>query len=211
MSIALAPASRARSRVKVVLFGLLGLATVFVLYMKNARILDPTSEIAQHFAPAKGYLAAHAFFGMLALLLGVFQFSNRLRARYLKLHRSLGYVYVLSVFISAPFALPVAMRTGTPSLTAATCVQSLGWMVTTAIALYCVKRGNIVQHRRWMIRSYPFAMIFTVARLLIPIPPIFRLGITGIEMVVWVTIAMAGFLPSIFLDWRAITERPAEA
>jgi len=211
MSIALAPAGRTRSRVKGLLFGLLGLATVFVLYMKNARILDPTSEIAQHFAPAKGYLAAHAFFGMLALFLGVFQFSNRLRAKYLKLHRSLGYIYVLSVFISAPFAIPVAMRTGTPSLTAASCVQSLGWMVTTAIALYCVKRGNIVQHRRWMIRSYPFAMIFTVARLLIPIPPIFRLGITGIEMVVWVTIAMAGFLPSIFLDWGAITERPAEA
>jgi len=211
MSIALVPASRARSRVKVGLFGLLGLATVFVLYMKNSRIADPTSEIAQHFAPVMGYLAAHAFFGMLALLLGVFQFSSRLRARYLKVHRSLGYAYVASVFISAPFAVPVAMKTGTPSLTAASCVQSLGWMVTTAIALFCVKRGNIVQHRRWMIRSYPFAMIFTVARLLIPIPPIFRLGMTGIEMVVWVTIAMAGFLPSIFLDWRAITERPAEA
>jgi len=210
MSTALAPASRGRSRVKMALFGLLGLATVFVLYMKNARILDPTSEIAQHFAPVKGFLAAHAFFGMIALVLGVFQFSNRLRAKYLKLHRSLGYVYVVSVFISAPFALPVAIRTGTPSLTAATCVQSLGWMLTTAIALYCVKRGNLVQHRRWMIRSYPFAMIFTVARLLIPIPPIFRLGITGIEMVVWCTIAAAAFLPSIYLDWGAITERPAQ-
>jgi len=195
----------------VVLFGLLGLATVFVLYMKNSRIMDPTSDIAQHFSPVKGYLAAHAFFGMLALLLGVFQFSSRLRARYLKVHRSLGYLYVTSVFISAPFAIPVAMGTGTPSLTAAASLQSLGWVVTTSIALYCVKRGNIVQHRRWMIRSYPFAMIFTVARLLIPIPPIFRLGITGIEMVVWITIAAAAFLPSIFLDWRAISERPAES
>lgn len=199
----------ARSRVKIALFGLLGLATVFVLYMKNARIMDPTSEIARHFAPARGFLAVHALFGMLALALGAFQFSNRLRAKYLKVHRSLGYVYVLSVFISAPFALPVAMRTGTPSLTAATCVQSLGWMLTTAIALYCVKRGNLVQHRRWMIRSYPFAMIFTVARLVIPIPPIMALGMTGIEIVVWCTIAMAAFLPSLFLDWGAITERPA--
>lgn len=199
----------ARSRVKIALFGLLGLATVFVLYMKNARIMDPTSEIAQHFAPAKGFLAVHALFGMLALALGAFQFSNRLRAKYLKVHRSLGYVYVLSVFISAPFALPVAIRTGTPVLTAATCVQSLGWMVTTAVALFCVKRGNLVQHRRWMIRSYPFAMIFTVARLVIPIPPIMALGMTGIEIVVWCTIAMAAFLPSLFLDWGAITERPA--
>ena len=80
-------------------------------------------------------------------------------------------------------------------------------MVTTAIALYCVRSGNIAQHRRWMIRSYPFAMVFTVARVIIPIPPVMRLGLTGIEMVVWTTIALAAFLPNIFLDWRAIFPR----
>jgi hypothetical protein len=80
-------------------------------------------------------------------------------------------------------------------------------MVTTAIALYCVRSGNIAQHRRWMIRSYPFAMVFTVARLIIPIPPVLRLGFTGIEMVVWTTIALAAFLPNVFLDWRAIFPR----
>jgi hypothetical protein len=55
-----------------------------------------------------------------------------------------------------------------------------------------------------MIRSYPFAMAFTVARLIIPIPPIFRMGVTGIEMVVWSTVAAAAFLPSILLEWPEI-------
>jgi len=195
---------------KVVFFIVFALLTVFVIVGKNGKIFDPSSEVAQHFAPVRGYLAVHAFFGGLALVLGAFQFSNRLRAKYLKVHRMLGMVYVASVYISAPFAMPVALRTGTLSLAAATAMQSFGWVVTTSIALYCVKRGNIEQHRRWMIRSYPFAMIFTFARLIIPIPPIFKLGITGIEMVVWVTIALAAFLPSIFLDWRAITARPAQ-
>ncbi len=86
------------------------LLTVFVTYMKNARIFDPTSEIAQHFAPVRWYLVPHAFFGILAIVLGVFQFSNRLRARYLKIHRTLGYVYVVSVFIAAPLAIPMTMR-----------------------------------------------------------------------------------------------------
>jgi uncharacterized membrane protein len=172
--------------------------------MKNRQILDPGSQIAQHFAPVKLYLAAHGIFGALALLLGAFQFSNRLRARYLKVHRVLGYVYVTSVFLAGPFAVPVAMRIGTPSLVAASVVQSLGWMVTTAIALYCIRTGNVAQHRRWMMRGYPFAMVFTVARLIIPIPPILRTGVTGIEIVVWSTIAMAALLPNIFLDWRAM-------
>jgi uncharacterized membrane protein len=209
MSTVSGPVPRSRSQAKLAFFVLFGLVTVFVTYMKNARILDPSSEIAQHFAPVKWYLIVHAFFGALAMLLGVFQFSNRLRARYLTIHRTLGYVYVVSVFISGPLGIPVAKRIDSLSLAAASGVQAFGWMVTTAIALYCIRHGNIAQHRRWMMRSYPFAMVFTVARLIIPIPPIRKMGFTGIEMVVWTTIAMAALLPSIFLDWRAIVARPA--
>jgi hypothetical protein len=58
-----------------------------------------------------------------------------------------------------------------------------------------------------MIRSYPFAMVFTVARLLVPIPPIFRLGFPGIEMVVWSTIVLAALLPNILLEWPAMVPR----
>ncbi|HXX93979.1 MAG TPA: DUF2306 domain-containing protein, partial [Planctomycetota bacterium] len=162
---------------KLVFFIVFGLLTGFVTIAKNARIFEPTSEIAQHFAPAKSFLIVHAFFGGLALVLGAFQLSNRLRARYLPLHRKLGYLYVLGVFISGPFAIPVAMRTSNLSLVAASSVQAFGWMVTTGIALYCIRRGNVEQHRRWMMRGYPFAMVFTVGRLIIPIPPIMKLGL----------------------------------
>ena len=207
MSTAVAPAATSGSKAKLVSFAAFFAITVFVVYMKNREILDPSSPIARHFAPAKWFLAAHAVFGTLGLVLGAFQFSNRLRARYLKVHRVLGYVYVTSVFLAGPFAVPVAMRLGTPSLVAASVVQSLGWMLTTAIALYCVRTGNIAQHRRWMMRGYPFAMVFTVARLIIPIPPILRAGETGIEIVVWSTIALAAFLPNFVIDWRSVFPR----
>jgi len=193
-----------RSHSKLVFFVLFFAVTIFVTYMKNAGVFDPASPMAQHYAPAKLYLVPHAFFGGLALVLAAFQFSNSLRARYLGLHRTLGYLYVISVFIAAPFALPVAIKTNSPSLVAASTLQALGWMATTAIALFCVRKGNIAQHRRWMIRSYPFAMVFTVARLIIPIPPVLRMGDAGIEIVVWTCIVLAAFLPGIFLDWRAI-------
>ncbi len=208
MSTSIAPVRRTRSQKKLVFFLIFGALTVFVTYMKNARVFDPSSPIAQHFAPVTWYLIPHAFFGALAMVLGAFQFSNRLRARYLKIHRVVGYVYVVGVFVSAPFAIPMAMKIHTLSLIAASGVQSLGWMLTTAIALYCVRSGNIAQHRRWMMRSYPFAMVFTVARVIIPIPPILRLGEPGIEFVVWTTVALAAFLPNIWIEWSDIQANP---
>jgi uncharacterized membrane protein len=209
MATVAAPAVRPRSNRKLVFFIVFGLLTVFVTYMKNARIFDPNSEIAQHFAPVKWFAISHAFFGALGMLLGAFQFSNRLRARYLTVHKTMGYIYIACVFIAGPLALPMTTRLGSPSLVAASTTQAVGWMVTTAIALYCIRTGNVAQHRRWMIRSYPFAMVFTVARLIIPLPPVMRLGVEGINTVVWSTIAAAAFLPNILLEWRAMAPRPA--
>lgn len=202
------PASFPKSRAKLVFFVIFAVLTVFVMFMKNRGALDPSSPMGKHYEPALRLLIIHAFFGVLALSLGVFQLSNRLRARYLRLHRMLGYVYIACVFVAAPVAIPVAAAIDSPSLVAASVFQSIGWMVTTAIALYCVRTGNIVQHRRWMIRGYFFAMVFTVARLLIPIPSIAAMGDAGIEIVVWSAIAAAAFVPSMLLDWRLIMKRP---
>ncbi len=204
-------ASRVGSRAKLIFFVVFFAVTAFVTYMKNAHIFDPTSEIARHFAPGTVFLIPHAIFAGMAMIMGAFQFSNRLRARYLRVHRVMGYIYVVCVVIGAPIAIPLAARVGTPSLAAASAVQSFGWILCTGIALYCIRHGNVQQHRRWMIRGYPFAMVFTVARIIIPIPFVLRTGNIGIEIVVWTAIALAAFLPSVFLDWKAIVPRPAAA
>src|SRR5512146_505235 len=197
----------ARSNSKLMFFVVFFALTAFVTYMKNAHIFQPSSPIAQHFAPGMMFLVPHAIFAGVAMIMGAFQFSNRLRAQYLQVHRVCGYIYVACVFLGAPVAIPLAMKVATPSLVAASAVQAFGWVACTAIALYCIRTGNVQQHRRWMIRGYPFAMIFTVARLLIPLPPIMRTGYVGIEIVVWTTIALAGFLPTMLLDWRSISPR----
>ena len=200
---------RPRSQKKLWGFVAFFVLTAFVTFMKNREIFNPASQIARHFAPATLFLIPHALFAGIALVMGAFQFSNRLRAKYLKVHRTMGYIYVVCVFIGAPVAIPLAVKIATPSLVAASAVQTFGWVVCTAIALYCIRNGNVQQHRRWMIRGYPFAMIFTVARLIIPIPPILRSGFIGIEIVVWTTIALAAILPTIFLEWPATKAKPS--
>jgi uncharacterized membrane protein len=200
---------RSRSQKKLIFFAIFFAVTVFVTFMKNREILNPASDIARHFSPAMMFLIPHAIFAGLAMIMGAFQFSNRLRAKYLQVHRVMGYMYVVAVMIGAPIAIPLAARVSTPSLVAASAVQAFGWMLCTGIALYCIRNGNVREHRRWMIRGYPFAMVFTVARLLIPIPPILKSGVVGIEIVVWTSIALAAFLPSVFLELQSIRQRPA--
>src|SRR5215467_8137751 len=102
MAAANSPSVPSRSPAKLLFFLDFFALTILATYEKNARVFDPASPIARHYAPATWFLPAHAVFGILALGLAAFQFSNRLRARYLRVHRVLGYVYVASVFISGP-------------------------------------------------------------------------------------------------------------
>ena len=48
-----APVVRLRSQSKRLFFVIFAWLTVFVIYMKNARIFDPASPIAHHFARSK--------------------------------------------------------------------------------------------------------------------------------------------------------------
>jgi hypothetical protein len=210
MATATAPIMVPHSRAKLVFFVVFFALTIVAVYDKDARVFDPASPIAQHFAPAKWYVIVHGFFAAIAMAVAAFQFSNRLRARYLWVHRMLGYVYVTCVFIGAPLAVVVATKlANTPSRFAANCMNSVGWVVTTGIALYCIRNTNIVQHRRWMIRSYPWAMTFTFNRILNVLLPYTSPGHGGFEAKLWISSVLAAFLPTIFLEWRAIFPRKA--
>jgi len=181
-----------------------GLMTVFVLVTRDRTLLDSQSFLRQRYAPIPWLMMAHGIPGALALIIGIFQFSSRLRQRYLKVHRAMGRIYVGSVAIAAPAAVVVAFTLPTPTLSMASIIQATGWILTTATALYCVRTGRFQQHREWMMRSYPFAAVFVVVRTIIVIPAIARMGELGLATVVWSVIATACFLPSFVIAWQAL-------
>ena len=200
-----APQARFRSiQVKHVFFVIYGLMTLFVLYRYEMPFLDSQSPIWRHFDKVKWWLLPHGLLGAIALFIAPLQFSNRLRQRHLRLHRILGRIYVAGVAVSAPVAVHIAIVQGPPILLMAAITQSTGWIVTTAIALYCIRTGNVQQHRQWMIRSYPFAMVFIFVRTIIAIPAIARLGEVGAVSTIWTCIAAACFVPSFVINWRAV-------
>jgi uncharacterized membrane protein len=191
-------------RAKHIFFLVYAVMTLFVLYRYEAPFLDSQSPTWEHFAKVTWWLVPHGLAGALALFIGPLQFSNRLRRRQLQLHRYLGRLYVLSVFVASPISVLIAIKQGPPSILMAAVVQASAWMLTTAAALFCIRRGNIQQHRQWMIRSYPFAMVFVFTRVLLAIPAIEKMGELGLIWAVWGCVAAACFIPSFVINWRAM-------
>lgn len=196
-------------KVKHLFFAAFALLTLFVFYVYETPFLDSRSPVWQRVEPVKWWLLPHAFAGAVALLLAPFQFSARLRRRSLRLHRVLGRLYVAGVVVAAPTAIPVAVILGPPSLVMAAVTQSSGWLLTTAVAMYCVRRGDIRLHQEWMTRSYPFAMIFVIARAILAVPAVAAMGEVAVVSVVWSLIAAACFVPSFVIGWRSLSRRGA--
>ncbi|MDQ3908772.1 MAG: DUF2306 domain-containing protein, partial [Acidobacteriota bacterium] len=191
-------------RAKHVFFAVFALLTLLVFYVYETPFLDSRSPVWAHVEPVKWLLLPHGVAGAVALLLAPFQFSARLRRRSMRLHRVLGRLYVAGAAISAPLAVPVAIILGPPTLVMAAAIQSAGWVLTTAVAIYCVRRGDIRQHQEWMVRGYPFAMVFVVARVLLLVPAIKAMGEAGLVSVVWSCVAAACVVPSFAIALRAV-------
>ena len=196
-------------RAKHVFFAAFGVLTLFVFYVYEVPFTDPHSPAWQRIEPVKWLMALHGPAGALALLLAPFQFSTRLRKRSRRTHRVLGRLYVAGVAIAAPVAIPIAVVLGPPVLVPAATIQTLGWLLTTGVGLYCIRAGNVRQHEEWMIRSYPFAMVFVFARAVLAIPSVRALGEDAVVAVVWSCEALACFVPSLIIALRSVNTRKA--
>ncbi|WP_430968951.1 DUF2306 domain-containing protein [Spongiimicrobium sp. 2-473A-2-J] len=118
------------------------------------------------------YLAGfytHIFMGGLALLTGFSQFFKKLRSTRLGLHRILGKVYVISVFLSGSAGLGIAFfATGgfIPALGFG--ALAVAWLYTTTNAFITIKQQQVHAHQRWMIRSYALCFAAVTLRLYLP-------------------------------------------
>lgn len=154
------------SKFKTVLWVSLGLIVLFVFI--TSELLLVTDYPMYHayrlqVIADRHLLIPHTVAGTLALLIGPINFSSRIRKRHLRLHRSLGLVYVLSVFVGS--FTGIALAAGRPGLPG-TSMQAAAWMVCTTAAFVTARNRHIVQHRQWMARSYAVTFTFVSSRVL---------------------------------------------
>jgi uncharacterized membrane protein len=168
------PARRLSSKHK--LWLLIGLAALFVFITTELFLLFDYPLYHAYrlqLIHDRALLIPHAVAGTLAFVSGPIQFSSRLRARHLKLHRVLGRTYVFSVFTAATIAffMDLGGRGDFPGVI----VQISLWILCTLVAFITARNRHIAVHRQWMIRSYAITFTFIANRLLNLWPRFFNL------------------------------------
>jgi len=205
----LAP-SPSRSGFKTVLWISLGLTVLFVFI--TSEVLLVTDYPMYHgyrlqVVADRHLLIPHTLAGIFALLIGPINFSSRIRRRYLPLHRVLGRIYVVSVFIGA--FTGIALAAGRPGLPG-TSMQAAAWIVCTTAAFITARNRQIVQHRQWMARSYAVTFTFVSSRVLNLWPRYWsHLGDTFSAVGVIAFTLASLLVVDLGLNWRELTTRRA--
>ena len=102
----------------------------------------------------------HVFSALFVLPAGFTQFSGSLRKHYPRIHKRMGWLYVLvTLLLAGPSGLVIGMYAngGVPSRIAF-CLLAFLWMLFTAIALRKAIQKNIKAHQAWMVRSFALAL-----------------------------------------------------
>jgi uncharacterized membrane protein len=114
-------------------------------------------------------LAFHASFAGVALLIGPFQIVEEFRIRWRRLHRTLGWVYVIAVAIAAVAALVLAPQTNFgPIAGFGFLTLAILWLIATGTALWTAIQRRFRDHRRWILRSYALTAAAITLRVLLP-------------------------------------------
>ena len=111
----------------------------------------------------------HVFPGALALFIGGPQFIGRLRDKFTGIHRTIGKVYVVSVYVSSVAGMGLAIfADGGIAAKAGFAGLAIMWFFSNYRAYTAIRRVDIREHREWMIRN--FALTFAAVTLRIWLP-----------------------------------------
>lgn len=141
---------------------------------------------------------AHVYSAIFVLLAGAFQFSTALRQRLPRLHRGLGYVYILGLLLlAAPSGLVMGLHAnGGPIAQASFSILSILWFGFTWIALRSVIAGDYQRHRDFMMRSFALTLsAITLRAWKLLLVQLFHPA----PMDVYVVVSVLGWVPNLLL------------
>lgn len=179
----------------------------YVVTRAFPKLIPTEANYGDYFYPRAIWLFPHVVLGIVATIIGPFQFVTKFRNKYLKLHRRMGRVYVISVILAgiAGMYLAVTSQVGMPY---AVGLFGLGvvWATTAIMAFISIKNKKIELHREWMIRSYVVTFAFVSFRVFEDILMSLQVGtyFEVLTLMSWACWAVPLFIAEVFIQGRKI-------
>ena len=126
-------------------------------------------------------LRIHIAFGLIAIFTGPFQFLYSIKKKNKKIHRWLGYTYVIAVGMSGVSGLLIAQEAmGGKVASLGFSLLSIFWLIFTSLAVSKARQQRINQHRYWMYLSYALTFSAIPQRTMLLIPLFFTVDFMNI-------------------------------
>jgi len=160
-----------------------------------------------YFFPRALWLLPHIIFSLVAIVVGPIQFIPQIRTKYLKLHRRLGRIYIVSVVLGGMIGMYLAITSGV-NLPYAVGLFCLGftWVVSAIMALLSIKNKKVELHKEWMIRSYIITFAFVTFRFVEDILMALEIGswMEVLVLVSWASWAVPLFVGEVIIQGMKI-------
>lgn len=172
------------------------LSLPYIYFERDVEFLE-TKQLIYHIKPWRYSFYIHVFFSPIVIISGLFQFNRWVITNKPKIHRVLGYIYVISVLlISAPSALIMALyANGGRIAQTSFVVLTLCWIVFTWIAFQKAKKGNYTSHVKWMLRSYALTLSAVTLRFYAYLFDVFNIDIPPRET--YIIVSYLSWIPNL--------------
>ena len=172
---------------------------------------DWSQAVYGRFWPNRGLLATHVVGAGVALMIGPLQFVRTLRDRWPRLHRWIGWIYVVACLGSIPASLRLSFDS-CPLCVSPFVVWAITTMLVTGLAVVLAILGRHRAHRDFMIRSYALMYAFVFVRLdshLVGTPLEIPLaaGISRSSMVLWLAWVIPLIVCELILVWLPTVQK----
>jgi uncharacterized membrane protein len=165
-------------------------------------------ETFGHYWDFKWVLIGHISSGLVALVIGPFQFWKAFRNKYLTIHRWMGRTYLTAILIGTICSTYLAWTSAiSVNFSWAFGLQGLAfaWISTASMAYFSIMKGRIIQHKEWMIRSYVVTFAFVTFRWLNELTIVKNLMPQFAERgptVIWFSWTIPLLITEIVLSWK---------
>jgi uncharacterized membrane protein len=143
----------------------LAILIIYFVFTRAIPYLDYSYSVKQYGGESP-FIFTHVIFGITATIIGPFQFAAAIRKRNVRVHRTMGKIYLISTITAAIASWVVILsKDGNISYRSGLFFLGVAWITCGVMAYLAIRMQKVEIHREWMVRSYVVTLAFVTFRL----------------------------------------------